>query len=255
MVRGRKLGELLLKASFRYATTNQLTAIYLTMRPEEQEFLQDLCEDFGFYNFGHYCGDAVYVKDHPVDPPAQKLDAPEYHRRFYPHFRCDGEVKKFVVPIRPEFHAILFPDIQKQTNLFATASAGNAIKQAYLCHAKIGGVQSGDLLLFYRSGDQMAITSVGIVELAMDTQDRDQILQVVSKRTVYSFDDIEMMARRRTKVILFRLAIHLREPIEYTWLRSNGVINGHIQTIRRINNDKFKAMVTRWKFHNCFYAC
>lgn len=253
-LRGRKLGELLLKASFRYATNNRLTAIYLTMRPSEQKYLQALCEDFGFRYFGEYRGDAVYVKDHPAKPPAKRIDAFEYNRLFYPHFRCDDEVDKFIVPIQPEFHEILFPDIQQQPSLFVTGTAGNAIKQAYLCHARIRGLRSGDLLLFYRSRDEMAITSIGVVESATDMQDFDRILQLVSKRTVYSYDDILLMARKRTKVILFRMAIHLPEPISYGWLIKNGVVKGQIQTIRRIDNEGFKRIVGEWQIGNCFYA-
>lgn len=253
-LRGRKIGELLLKASFRYATNNYFVLIYLTICPGEQEFLQDLCEDFGFRCFGKYKGDVVYVKDHPVYPPAKTVTALEYNRLFYPHFRCDDAVKKFIVPIRPEFHEILFPDIQRQTSLFVTSTAGNAIKQAYLCHSRIHGVQVGDLLLFYRSHDQMEITSIGVVELSTDMQDLNQLLQVVSKRTVYSYDDICRMMRKRTKVILFRLAIHLPKPIGYYWLLKNRIVSGQIQTIRQIDDESFKRVVSEWKIGNCFYA-
>lgn len=253
-LRGRKLGELLLKASFRYATCNNYEFIYLTMRPDEQEFLQDLCEDFGFYYYGRYSGDAVFVKDHPASPPVVEIDAMDYHRRFYPHFRCDEAVAKFIVPIRPEFHEILFPDIQNQPSLFVTATAGNAIKQAYLSHARILGIKPGDILLFYRSHDQMAITSIGIVEMAEDLKDRDKILQLVSKRTVYSYEDIESMAHKKTKVILFRLAIHLQRPISYKWLLEFGMVRGQIQTIRRIDNVNFGQLVNEWGIVNCFYA-
>lgn len=253
-LRGRKIGELLLKASFRYATSNRFEYIYLTMLPDEQEFLEDLCQDFGFYNFGLYGQDAVFVKDHPVSPPAVALDALDYHRRFYPHFRCDSSVAKYIVPIRPEFHEILFPDIQAQPSLFVTGTAGNAIKQAYLSHARIHGIGQGDLLLFYRSHDQRAITSIGVVELATELRDRDKILQLVSKRTVYSYHEIDLMSHKTTKVILFRLAVHTHQPVNYEWLLANSVIGGAIQTIRHISDESFRTLVSQWGIGNCFYA-
>jgi len=250
-VRGRKLGELLLKAAFRYATKNQMEYIYVTMRPGKQDFLKDLCEDFGFAHYGEYKNDRVFVKQHPLCPPHAVLPPLEYHRQFYPHFRCTKEVRKYIVPIRPEFHEILFPDIQSQPDLFATATAGHAIKQAYLCYAKIGGIEAGDVLLFYRSQDMKAITSIGIVESAHEYQDHDKILQLVSKRTVYSYDDIVSMARKKTKVILFRLAVHLRDAIPYHWLLAQEVVNGQIQTIREISDESFRRIAAQWGISNC----
>ena len=244
-LRGRKIGELLLKASFQYATKNQLSYIYLTMRPEEQPYLADLCEDFGFEEFGGYKNDIVYVKDHPVAPPDKKIPPFQYHRLYHPHFKTDATISKYIVPIRPEFHSILFPGIQIQADLFNLESAGNAIKQAYLCHARISGIRSGDILLFYRSTDFKAITSIGVVERATDTQDKDKILELVSKRTVYNYSDIADMAHKKTKVILFRIAKHISAPIDHHWLLENDVIVGPIQTIRRISDESFRKIISR----------
>ena len=41
---------------------------------------------------------------------------------------------------------------------------GNAIKKAYLCNAKTKQMAEGDIVLFYRSVDVSAITSLGVVE-------------------------------------------------------------------------------------------
>ena len=253
--RGRKLGELLLKAAFRYATNNRLEHIYITMRPGKQDFLEDLCADFGFTLFGGYKNDNVFVKEHPVHPPNFALPPLEYHRLFYPHIRAvDKGVGKYVVPIRPEYHEILFPDIQSQPSLFAPSSAGHAIKQAYLCHARISGIKPGDILLFYRSQDAQAITSIGVVESVHDYQDHDKILQLVSKRTVCSYEDIVRMAEKKTKVILFRLATHFQDFIPYSWLSGQGVVNGQIRTIRKISDEAFRKVVDECRLGNCFFA-
>jgi GNAT superfamily N-acetyltransferase len=107
-VRGKKIGELLLKAAFRYASDNGLGHIYLTMK-SEQTYLKDLVEDFGYYRVGQFKGDDVYVKDHPKAPPRSPLGALDYHVQYFPHFRANG-VGKFIVPIQPQFHEVLFPD-------------------------------------------------------------------------------------------------------------------------------------------------
>jgi predicted nucleic acid-binding protein/GNAT superfamily N-acetyltransferase len=252
--RGRKLGELLLKAAFRYATNNRLEHIYITMRPGKQDFLEDLCADFGFTLFGEYKNDHVFVKQHPIHPPDVALPPLEYHRLFYPHILSNRGVGKYIVPIRPEFHKVLFPEIQSQPSLFGPSSAGHVIKQAYLCHARISGIRPGDILLFYRSQDIQAITSIGVVESVHEYQDHDKILQLVSKRTVYSYDDIVKMAEKKTKVILFRLATHLQDVIPSNWLSKQGVVNGQIQTIRKISDEAFRKVVDECRLGNCFFA-
>ena len=242
-VRGKKIGELLLKASFRYATENQFAHIYLTMRSDKQIYLADLCEDFGFYRLGEYENDWVYVKDHPVEPPEEEIPPFSYHKKYYPHFRSDQDVAKYIVPILPQYHAILFPDIEIQTPLFTFSTAGNPIKQAYLCHAKITRINPGDLLLFYRSSDWQAVTSIGVVEMVFDTQDENEILGLVAKRTVYSYDEIKIMVEKQTKVLLFRLAKHFRNPMEYRWLKENAIVSGPIQSIRGINHEGFEKIL------------
>lgn len=258
-IRGKKIGELLLKAAFRYASNNGFEHIYLTMRPGEQPYLERLCIDFGFYPFGEASvdgeSDSVYVKDQPVNPPVEnELSGLEYHKRFFPHFKSSTSSAKYVVPIRPQYHAMLFPDNQRQPELFSYSAAGNAIKQAYLSNARINAIKSGDILLFYRSHDLRAITSVGIVESSHKSQDADKILQLVSKRTVYSYEDIKEMSEKPTKIILFRLAAHFQRDITYEWLLDEEVVHGPIQTIREISDESFRKIIRQGELRNCFYA-
>ncbi|CAG1065819.1 hypothetical protein BAC1_01411 [uncultured bacterium] len=245
IMRGRKLGELLLKAAFRYATDNKIEHIYITMKPGKQIYLEDMCEEFGFYRFGEYIDkmDDVFLKDHYIDPPENRFEPLEYNIHYFPHFKCDKKINKYIVPIRPEFHGILFPEIEPQLSLIVGSTAGYAIKQAYLCHARLHGICPGDILLFYRSQDLQAITSLGIVEISTELQDHEKIIQIVSKRTVYTYEDIKKMAEKKTKVILFRLTKHFSQPIPYKWLIANGVVGGNIQSIRGISHESFTKIM------------
>ncbi|WKZ33151.1 MAG: PIN domain-containing protein [Thermodesulfobacteriota bacterium] len=255
-MRGRKLGELLLKAAFRYATDNKIEHIYITMKPGKQNYLEDMCEEFGFYRFGKYIDnrDDVFIKEHFIMPPDTELTPLEYNVHYFPHFKSDKNVKKYIVPIRPKFHGILFPEIEPQPSLIVGSTAGNAIKQAYLCHARIHGISPGDILLFYRSQDLRAITSLGIVELSTDLQELEKIIQIVSKRTVYTFTDIKKMAEKKTKVILFRLSEHFSLPISYKWLITNEVVRGNIQTIRGISHESFTKIMQEFAPSSCIHA-
>lgn len=242
---GRKIGELFLKVAFRYATANRLENIFIHGNAETQHFLLRLLEDFGFECVGPYDGDAMYVKRHPVLPPVSSVDAFDYLRLYYPHFKHDEAVNKFIIPIRPGYHQILFPDYDiGQLNLFRPSNtAGNAIKLAYLCHAQINAIKPGDVVLFYRSGDQRAVTSLGVVEQYETLEDASAIAGRVSRRTVYSMSEIIALAQKPTKVMLFRLVRHFTTPLSHEWLQRQGVVNGSIQSIRSIGHHEFEAVI------------
>lgn len=250
--RGRKIGELFLKAAFRYATENRLENIFIHGNPDKQNILFELLTDFGFSEFGRYDGDVVYVKPHPIAPPddsATNLSAFEYFRRYFPHFRHGSDIRKFIIPIRPEYHRILFSDYlspaETQMALFESPhTASNAIKQAYLCHAQLGKMKPGDVVLFYRSTDERAVTSLGIVEEYITLQDVNEIVDLVRRRTVYSMAQIAVMATKPTKVMLFRLVKHFSRPPSGEWLNRNQIVNGNIQTIREIDDEAFEQLIS-----------
>jgi EVE domain len=250
--RGRKVGELFLKAAFRYASTNRLQSIFIHGDVDQHHFLFEMLSDFGFEHVGFHPGsdgrDAVYLKRHPSQPPTADEAPFEYFCKFFPHFRTDPAVAKFVVPIRPAYHEILFPDfesrVDRQERLFQQEnSAGNAIKMAYLSQAQTRSMAPGDIALFYRSGDERAITSIGVVESYETLEDADAIIAKVKRRTVYSYAEIQRMAASPTRVMLFRFVRHLRQPMTLEALLMNGILNGQPQSITRISHDKFQRFV------------
>ncbi|MBU0622895.1 MAG: N-acetyltransferase [Gammaproteobacteria bacterium] len=250
--RGRKVGELFLKAAFKYATENRLENIYIHGNSGKQEILFELLRDFGFSEYGRYEDDVVYVKPHPTAAPdgqSSGLAAFEYFRKYFPHYRHDGAVRKFIVPIRPVYHRILFSDyvspVAPQLHLFdSTFTAGNAIKQAYLCHSQLAQIRPGDVVLFYRSFDAKAVTSLGIVEQYETLNDADEIADRVRRRTVYSMDEIKEMAHKPTKVMLFRLVKHFTNPPSFAWIEENQILKGNIQTIREIDDNAYQKLIS-----------
>jgi hypothetical protein len=99
-----------------------------------------------------------------------------------------------------------------------------------------------------------AITSIGVVELVGDYQNVDEIMQLVVKRTVYSQDEITKMARKQTKILLFRIALHLPGNIRFRWLKEHEIVKGNIQTIRKITNGSFKKLAKEWAIPHCLHA-
>lgn len=246
-VRGRKIGELFLRAAFEYATAHRCSHIFLTANDARQTALKALIEDFGFRHSGHHKGDGVYVKDHPIDAPALEMDAFEYVRRFYPHYLAGEDVQKFLVPIQPQYHSILFPDFGDPGHALpddhAQRHVGNAIKLAYLCHTPSKQPRSGDIVLFYRSYDLRSVTTLGVVESYEWTTDAAKIARMVSRRTVYSEQQIVEMASSETKVMLFRLIRHFDHPVSFAQLKRLRVVSGPIQSITNITDESFSRVL------------
>lgn len=245
-VRGRKIGELFLKAAFAHATKASCENVFTHANMDEHTHLMRLLDDFGFKERGTYGGDVVLVKSHPIHPPEPNgISALDYAKHYFPHFRDDSSVGKFLVPIIPKYHDILFPDYStQQGRLFSSqSSAGNAIKLAYLCHTQMKTINLGDILLFYRTKDEMALTTIGIVDRFEILEDPAQIASLVSRRTVYSHQDIETMAKTPVKVILFRSIKHLSRSVSYKQLQKDCGIAGPFQTIRRVQDDQFAKIL------------
>lgn len=250
--RGRKVGELFLKAAFRYATANHLENIFIHGDEERHYFLFEMLSDFGFENVGHHqtgsrC-DVVYLKRHPTHPPMEAKPPFEYLRSYFPHISPESNVGVYVVPILPQYHDILFPDFEggstKQRQLFRQENfAGNAIKMAYLCKAQTKSMFPGDILLFYRSVDERALTSIGVVESYEALSDSESIVARVKRRTVYTLAQIEAMAKQPTKVILFRFVHHLPRILQLAELLRLGILNGQPQSITKISYENYKTVV------------
>ncbi len=247
-MRGRKLGERLLFSAFKYASSlsTPISYVYLHIHGQEHEKLVSLCEDYGFEYVGKYEGrDDTYVKK--MLKPTLKTDniSPlDYAIKYYPHYLNSEDINKFIVPIRPEYHDDLFPDISLYfaAGLFRNDpnqynSQSNTIKKAYICHSNITQIKPGDLLFFYRTHDRKSVECVGIVEQAEHEFDVDKVLSLVSKRTVYSKEKIEKWLQRETLVILFRF-IRNFPAVNRNVLMAAG-IEGSIQSIRKISHEQY----------------
>jgi len=243
--RGKKLGERLLYIAFDYCVKNDLDWIYLHTFGEEQKTLVGLCTDYGFSCLGKYKQDDVYIK--PMKLRDDNCDSLESLIKYYPYFKDNESVQKFIIPIQPQFHEDLFPDFssmkgslfEKDQSLYSCQ--GNTIKKAYLCHSKIKTIRKGDIILFYRSKDRKSIQCMGIVEDILFSENIDEVFPAIAKRTVYKYSDIQNILKKRTLVILFRYKALDKEISRQQIAKSE--IEGNIQSIRQISNEQYSALV------------
>ncbi|WP_373072099.1 GNAT family N-acetyltransferase [Sulfurimonas sp.] len=244
---GKKIGELFLKKIFSFALKNDYKNIYLTTKKNKQEYLINLIEDFGFKEF-ELCTkqrDIVYVKEIPSSAPYNRqLDSFEYHKKFFPYFDAH-RTKKHFIPIQPSFHRILFPEIEKQQQFFYNnLQAGNTIKKIYLSHSKYTKMSSGDIVLFYRSEDRKAITTLGIVEHIKNAKANDfnKVLEYSIKRSVYNYEQIKEYSKKDTLIVLFRIISHFNTPLTREWLLSNTQYKNW-QAITEIDDTSFRKIL------------
>lgn len=241
---GQKYGELLLKAIFEQAHVEGDVGLYVTVF-DKQEALIALLVDFGFGalpGIRTSIGELVLAKPHG-GAPEPGLSALERHIRHGPPRLTWDDTTPFVVPIEPRWHRMLFPDAEPADDALFPATLGlsvqpfgNALRKAYLCNAPTRLLQPGDPLLFYRSSDEKAVYVVGVCERTVVSRDPAEIAAVVGRRTVYSLDEIDALARNgEVLVVLFRQDRVLRaDPITLEELRSARAVAAWPQSISRI---------------------
>jgi predicted GNAT family N-acyltransferase len=246
--RGGKLGELLLKQILNYSTKNQFDHVYMTFYAE-QDYLSIFLKDFGFKVSGklNENGEFVYYKQMSVpasDEP--KIDPVDFHITYSPWHYFAPEIKKYIVPIIPKYHEILFPELYSQQLSLPFASKGsvpgNTIKKVYLCNSPKNFLENGSIVFFYCSREAKILTSVGIVESSTKTSDLSECMRIIGKRSVYGLDDVEEMASQGVLIIDFRLAYHLSTSIPYSTLLSTGIIKGPTVSVTSVPEDRFKKL-------------
>ncbi len=249
-IHGQKIGELFLKIAHDYALSNGISELYLTHFTRlDTDLLVDLITSYGFVKLSTQQTNGkqedVYFKKIFYDPSRHggisKQDLP---RSIYPSIIDGLDIRKFIVPIKPEYYSRLFVDVPKRQtvldeHLGRFIVEGNTILKAYLCHATITKVRPGDIIIFYRSNDGV-LTTIGTVDHVSDETSIDQVLTLVSKRTVYSVEELDALLVRRTKVILFIHNFHLKHPVHRSELERLGI--SPPQSIIEIDDAKYKRI-------------
>jgi hypothetical protein len=246
---GHRIGELLMKLSIDYARAAGIREIYLThFTSVSEDLLVQLISEYGFIKSARNAkGEDVFLKRLVTDVrESEGLSPVEIAKRFFPSF-CDGtSIRKFIVPIRPEFHVRLFTDFPgRQTTIPEHCGEfvieGNTIKKAYICHSKSKRMRPGDVVLFYRSQDWQRLTHLGVIEDVhrLSGNQEDTIMRLVAKRTAYSQSQICEVARKPTLVILFMQHFCLPNQLSYDELTRIGAIRGSLQSITEIDDDKY----------------
>ena len=144
------------------------------------------------------------------------LSALDFNVRYGPLIARLTGVPTYVIPIRPHFADLLFPEAADQLSLPSVQELhpfGNSIRKAYLCRAQLGAVPSGSNLIFYRSATRRGAFAMGVAEGSLRSPNADEIAAYVGKRTVYRYQEIaDMCEQGEVLAILFRQVGVLSRP-------------------------------------------
>jgi hypothetical protein len=174
-------------------------------------------------------------------------------------------VRKFCVPIQPDYHRRLFPEIAFGAELpLFPASAfspmlshglartlGNTIRKVYLCRAKITRLRPGDIVFFYMSKDDayaatQSITTVGVIEQVANIASAEELIKQTAKRSVFSAQDLTGMAPSLVspvKMIDFLLVGHSQPSVPLATLVSAGIFSGRPpQSIAELSEERYAAL-------------
>jgi len=234
---GNRYGELLLRAVFDYAFENSFENIVVTVFPNHW-LLIGLLEAFGFNEHSTLAtGEQVRLKRLlPSQAEAEELDGLEFHIQFGPQAAKFMPGQTFIVPIRPNFHRQLFPELEMAA-LDGCRPCGNSMRKAYLSHSGIGCVVPGAVLLFYRSDDWRAVDVIAVVEDTLRSSSPDDIARFVGKSTVFDYHSIERFCKQgETLALRFRQVVTLKSSARLTYqsLVDNDVIRDVPQTVQAI---------------------
>jgi hypothetical protein len=263
---GEKFGELLLKQVLWFALLNSYDLAYVTAFPKHA-FLIDLLKYYGFRETRRMVNGEVVLEKTILKGPLPPLvgEALDFDREHYPRFHDGPIIQKFCVPIRPDYHRRLFPEIAFGTELplFPTETfgpilsrgedrtPGNTIRKVYLCRAKITRIRPGDLLFFYQSKDDnyaasQSITTIGIAEQILDVTTADDLIRLTAKRSVFSAEEIRGMQATTAspvKVIDFILVGHSRPTVPLNTLVGIGIfINRPPQSIAQLSEERYEEL-------------
>jgi len=263
---GEKFGELLLKQVLWFAQRNKYDLTYVTAFPKHA-FLIDLLSYYGFKETMKMDNGEIMLEKTilaGVLPPLIGA-ALDFDRQHYPRFHDVPTVRKFCVPIRPDYHRRLFPEIAFGTELplFPTETfgpilahgqertPGNTIRKVYLCRAKITLILPGDVLFFYMSKDgsyaaSQSITTVGIAEQVINVTTADDLIRITAKRSVFSAEDMREMKASPispVKMIDFLLIGHIQSPVRLNTLVTTGVFsNRPPQSIAQLSEEQYAKL-------------
>lgn len=252
---GVYLGERLLKIVFDNALLFKVDEVYVTIfhKHPGHSMLIRLLEDFGFKYWGVKRSSSedelVYVRNF------KRIADRQNPKTTFPFISISSPV--FLVSVYPEYHTELFPDsilrTESPVNYSENEPHRNVICKSYISHAIERKIQTGDILVFYRTGGlhKGVVTTLAIVDSVVDNvQDFDQLKRICRGRTVLTDEKLktfwEYRPNNRPFVVNLLYCYSFPKRINLAKMIELGIISGVGGLPRgfgRLSNENFKLIL------------
>jgi L-amino acid N-acyltransferase YncA len=207
---GNKLIEKLLEIIFNECILNGYDETYVTVFRKHENLIYVL-KRFGFEKKGELDNqEELYIKS--FRPDSHSYEPMDYLRKYFPHYREDVNVKKVIVPIKQKFQRELFPDLTPNQRLIDVIggsdlyypSYGNAIIKIYVSASKVKPLETGTIMLFYKSGNSAGVITLGVVESCQRCDSIEELLSFCGNRTVYSIKQLNEMINKSKSLLAIK---------------------------------------------------
>lgn len=229
---GFRLGERFVKIIFDNAIQQNVDEIYVTLYTDREELcaLAELLKRWGFINYGVKINEE---KEEQVLVKKMKYFNNDFsfHKNF-PNIQYN--CNKYILPIFPQYHTSLLPDSklnnENEIDFLGREPHRYALQKVYISWATNNSVKPGDLILFYRTGQEgsikkytSVITTVAMVdEIITDICSEEELLGICQNRSVFSTEELKSFwhdHRQYLKIIkfIFVKSLSKRLTLGYLW--------------------------------------
>ena len=229
---GFRLGERFLKIIFDNARNYGVDEIYVTLfedKRDDVKALQKLMEQWGFKKYGYKDnGETVLVKS------MEKYDILQDPKYNYPLLK--NNIQYFFLPIYPEYHTDLFPDMilrNENMHLYQENIAHRyAIEKIYLTGSPNIAAKPGDVVLIYRTGERYpkkyssVVSGIAIIQEIHPTKNVEECIEICKNRSIFSKDEIRKQHYRRPTVVKLLDYIPFKNKVKNYQLFDYGIIQG-----------------------------
>lgn len=257
---GFRLGERFVKIIFDNALERNVDEIYVTLFEDRLELkaLEDLLTVWGFERFGEKSTngkkEAVFVKH--LGTYTNTLSV----KQNFPNVLLNKQ--KFIVPILAKYHTTLLPDSKLNTeneiDFLGKEPHKYALQKVYISWSSERNINPGDILIFYRMGEENSnkkytsvLTTIGIVDrIEFGFNTKEEFLTTCQNRSVFSKDDLELfwINHRYNLMVLkfiFVKSLIKRPTLEYLW--NNNIVSAPNvpRPFMRINDMQFQDILVQ----------
>ena len=234
---GFRLGERFVKIIFDNAQQQNVDEIYVTLFTDREELivLENLLYRWGFIEYGiKYTGEKtekVLVKY------LHKIISNIRPKLNYPNISRFGN--KFILPIKPQYHTALLPDSQlkgeNRIDFLGREAHRYALQKVYISWATTNGAKPGDLVLFYRMGEdgenkkyKSVVSTIAIVdEIIENIGSEEALLSLCQNRSVFTTDELKgfwKKHRDNLKILKFIFVKSLSKKLTLGYLWEHNII-------------------------------